>query len=319
MYFIMSRFTEPAFRKDFLHPRYWPVLILIGIMYLLSWLPYFIQFRLGQCIGRLVMKMMSGRRDTVQQNIVLCFPFMAEEEQQHIMKQNIDNAGLALFETAMAWFWPDIRVERHVEVEGLEYVEQLQQQGKGILLIAVHSMNLELGARAFGLKTPGVGVYRPNNNPCFDYFQFKGRVRSNKYMLDRKNVKGMLKGLKNGEILWYAPDQDYGYGRNSTFAPLFAVKDACTTTGTSLLIDASGAVPLAFAMIRNSNSGKYTLKIFPPLTEFPHKEPHAAAVYINKAVERSIMTAPSQYMWLHRRFKTRPEGKPSLYHSKVDD
>lgn len=310
----MSKFTEPRFIKSLLHPRYWPVLMLMGVMYLLSWLPYFIQFRLGQGVGRLAMKVMSSRRETIKQNIELCFPSLPVDEQQQLISQNMDNTGLALFETAMAWFWPDIRVERHVEVEGLEHVEQIQQQGKGILLIAVHSLNLELGARAFGLKKPGVGVYRPNNNPCFDYFQFKGRVRSNKYMLDRKNVKGMLKGLKDGEILWYAPDQDYGRGRNSTFAPLFAVKDACTTTGTSLLIDASGAVPLPFAMIRNSNSGKYTLKIFPPLTDFPHKKPHDAAVYINKAIEHSIMAAPSQYMWLHRRFKTRPEGEPNLYY-----
>ncbi|PSU69259.1 lipid A biosynthesis lauroyl acyltransferase [Photobacterium phosphoreum] len=310
----MRKFTEPTFIKALLHPRYWSVLILIGVMYLLSWLPYFIQFRLGQGVGRLAMKVLSSRHETIKQNIALCFPSLSIEQQQRLIAQNIDNTGLALFETAMAWFWPDIRVERHVNIEGLEYVDQLQQQGKGILLIAIHSMNLELGARAFGLKRPGVGVYRPNNNPCFDYFQFKGRVRSNKYMLDRKNVKGMLKGLKKGEILWYAPDQDYGQGRNSTFAPLFAVKEACTTTGTSLLIDASGAVPLPFAMIRNSDSGQYTLKIFPPLIDFPYKAPQAAATYINKAIEHSIMEAPSQYMWLHRRFKTRPEDEPSLYH-----
>lgn len=309
----MRKFTEATFTKSFLYPRYWSVLILMGVMYLLSWLPYFIQFRLGQGIGRLAMMVMPSRRETIKKNIKLCFPSLSIEEPQSLILQNIDNTGLALFETAMAWFWPDIRVERHVEIEGLEYIEQLQQQGNGILLIAVHSMNLELGARAFGLKNPGVGVYRPNNNPCFDYFQFKGRVRSNKYMLDRKNIKGMLRGLKNGEILWYAPDQDYGQGRNSTFAPLFAVKDACTTTGTSLLVNASGAVPVAFSMIRNSNSGKYTLKIYPPLNDFPHNEPHTAAVYINKVVEHSIMAAPSQYMWLHRRFKTRPKGERSLY------
>lgn len=309
----MRKFTEATFTKSFLYPRYWSVLILMGVMYLLSWLPYFIQFRLGQGIGRLAMMVMPSRRETIKKNIKLCFPSLSIDEQQSLILQNIDNTGLALFETAMAWFWPDIRVERHVEIEGLEYIEQLQQQGNGILLIAVHSMNLELGARAFGLKNPGVGVYRPNNNPCFDYFQFKGRVRSNKYMLDRKNIKGMLRGLKNGEILWYAPDQDYGQGRNSTFAPLFAVKDACTTTGTSLLVNASGAVPVAFSMIRNSNSGKYTLKIYPPLNDFPHNEPHTAAVYINKVVEHSIMAAPSQYMWLHRRFKTRPKGERSLY------
>ncbi|HIF9169013.1 TPA: LpxL/LpxP family Kdo(2)-lipid IV(A) lauroyl/palmitoleoyl acyltransferase [Photobacterium damselae] len=308
----MSKFTAPTFRKAFLHPKYWPTLFLVGLMYLISWLPYFIQFRMGQGIGRLAMHFMKKRRHTIERNLELCFPEMSEQERAQLIQENIDNTGLALFETGMAWFWPDLRVERHVQIEGLEHIHKLQAEGRGVLLIAIHSMNLELGARAFGMKTPGIGVYRPNNNPCFDYFQFEGRIRSNKYMIDRKDVKGMLKALAHGELMWYAPDHDYGR-RRSTFAPLFAVEKACTTTGTSLLADASHCAVVPFAMIRNTDSGQYTLKIFPELSEFPHKDPDAAAAYINKAIERSIMEAPSQYMWLHRRFKTRPEGEESLY------
>lgn len=308
----MSKFTVPTFKKAFLHPRYWSTLLMIGVMYLMSWLPYFIQFRLGQLIGRLAMRFIKKRRHTIQRNLELCFPDMPEEERQELIKKNIDNTGLALFETCMAWFWPDLRVERHVEIEGLEHVRKLEEEGKGVLLIAIHSLNLELGARAFGLKAPGVGVYRPNKNPCFDFFQFQGRVRSNKYMIDRKDVKGMLKALRKGERVWYAPDHDYGL-RRSSFAPLFAVEKACTTTGTSLLVDATDCAVVPFSMVRKTNSGSYTLKIFPPLEEFPHNNPDAAAAYVNKAIERSIMEAPEQYMWLHRRFKTRPEGEPSLY------
>ncbi|GAL03768.1 lipid A biosynthesis lauroyl acyltransferase [Photobacterium aphoticum] len=250
----MSKFIAPTFSKSLLHPRYWLVLLMVGIMYLLSWLPYFIQFRLGQGLGRLGMRLVKGRKATIIRNLELCFPDMSEEERNAIVKKNIDNTGLALLETSMAWFWPDIRVERHVKYEGLEHIHQLEAEGKGVLLIAVHSLNLELGARAFGMQTPGVGVYRPNNNPCFDYFQYNGRLRSNKYMIDRKDVKGMLHALRSGERVWYAPDHDYGR-RRSTFAPLFAVENACTTTGTSLLVDASHCAVVPFAMIRNTDSG----------------------------------------------------------------
>lgn len=308
----MSNLTAPTFKKAFLHPRYWLTLTMIGVMYLISWLPYFIQFRLGQGLGRLAMVIMKKRRKTIERNLELCFPNMSADEREALAQKNIDNTGLAMFETGMAWFWPDLRVERHVSYEGLEYIHQLAEQGKGVLLVAVHSLNLELGARAFGLKTPGVGVYRPNTNPCFDYFQFNGRIRSNKYMVDRRDVKGMLRALRKGERVWYAPDHDYGR-RRSTFAPLFAVEKACTTTGTSLLVDASDCAVVPFAMVRNTDTGRYTLKVFPPLGEFPHNDPDAAAAYVNKAIERSIMEAPEQYMWLHRRFKTRPEGEESLY------
>ncbi|MEJ2765699.1 LpxL/LpxP family Kdo(2)-lipid IV(A) lauroyl/palmitoleoyl acyltransferase [Photobacterium sp. MCCC 1A19761] len=308
----MSKFATPTFKIAFLHPRYWLTLLLVGVMYLISWLPYFIQFRLGQGLGRLAIKLIKKRGKTIARNLELCFPDMPKEERDAIARKNVDNTGLAMFETGMAWFWPDIRVKRHVRYEGFEHLEALEKQGKGALMIAVHSLNLELGGRAFGLKAPGVGVYRPNNNPCFDYFQFKGRVRSNKYLIDRKDVKGMLHALRNGEWVWYAPDHDYGR-RRSTFAPLFAVEKACTTTGTSLLADASGCALVPFAMVRDTDSGQYTVKVFPPLDAFPHNDPDAAAAYVNKAIERSIMEAPEQYMWLHRRFKTRPEGEPSLY------
>lgn len=295
-----------------LAPRYWPTLLLILVMYLLSWLPYAVQRRLGQGVGRLAIGLMKKRRFTIRRNLELCFPAMTEQEREQILKANIDNTGLALFETGMAWFWPDARVKRHVRIEGLEHIEQLEREGKGALFIAVHSLNLELAARAFGIHKSGTGIYRPNNNPCFDFVQYRGRARSNRTLIDRKDVKGMLKALSSGQRVWYAPDHDYGR-RRSTFAPLFAVDKACTTTGTSLLVDNSGCEVMTFRMVRESDSGNYLITISPLQREFPRNEPEKAAIVINEAVEQAILAAPCQYMWLHRRFKTRPEGEPSLY------
>lgn len=210
----MSKFTAPTFTKSLLHPRYWLTLLMVGLMYLISWLPYFIQFRMGQGLGRLAMRIIKKRKKTIARNLELCFPDMSQEERDVLMKKNIDNTGLAMFETGMAWFWPDIRVERHVTYEGLEHIHKLEAEGKGVLLVAVHSLNLELGARAFGMKTPGVGVYRPNKNPCFDFFQFNGRIRSNKYMIDRKDVKGMLRAFVKAS----------GYGMPLTMTMVSAVR-----------------------------------------------------------------------------------------------
>lgn len=308
----MSSKHIPVFSYSLLHPRYWGTLMLMALMYSLSLLPYRVQFFLGKHIGRLAIKLMKKRRHTISRNLELCFPSMTTSERDRLVKENIDNSGLALFETGMAWFWSDERVCRHVTIKGMEHMEQLEREGKGALMVAVHSMNLELGARAFGIKKTGMGVYRANNNPCFDYFQYQGRSRSNRTLIDRKDVKGMLRALKTGERVWYAPDHDYGL-RRSTFAPLFAVEQACTTTGTSLLVDATDCAVVPFTMVRDDDSGHYTLTICEPVKGFPNKDPDAAAVFINKVVEQSIMAAPSQYMWLHRRFKTRPEGQPSFY------
>jgi KDO2-lipid IV(A) lauroyltransferase len=280
-------------------------------MYLFSLLPFHTQLALGRGIGRIAMRLMKKRQVTIRRNLELCFPKMDDKEREKILKDNIDNSGIALFETAMAWFWSDRRINKHVTIEGMEHIEALEKQGKGVLMLAVHSMNLELGARAFGIKKSGTGVYRPNNNPCFDYFQYQGRSRSNRTLIDRKNVKGMFEALNTGQRVWYAPDHDYGV-RRSTFAPLFAVSKACTTTGTSLLVDQTDCAIVPFTMVRGED-GHYTLTISAPVDGFPKNDPDQAAVFVNKIVEKSILASPSQYMWLHRRFKTRPEGEMCLY------
>lgn len=296
-------------------PRYWGTLLIIGVMYLLSLLPFKFQLFLGRNIGRLAMRLMKKRQVTIRRNLELCFPKMDESKREAILKANIDNSGIALFETAMAWFWSDRRVNKHVTINGMEHLEALEKDGKGVLMLAVHSMNLELGARAFGIQKSGMGVYRPNNNPCFDYFQYKGRSRSNRTLIDRKNVRGMLDALNSGNRVWYAPDHDYGT-RRSTFAPLFAVKNACTTTGTSLLVDATDCAIVPFTMVRGDD-GHYTLTIREPVDGFPKGDTKNAAIFINKIVEESIMASPSQYMWLHRRFKTRPQGEDCLYNPQL--
>ncbi|PSW21459.1 lipid A biosynthesis lauroyl acyltransferase [Photobacterium sanctipauli] len=308
----MSKSVAPSFSLSYLSPRYWPTLLMIGVMFLLSLLPYSVQFRLGQGLGKFLLGFMKKRRFTIERNLALCFPHLSEQARERMAEQNMGNSGLALFETGMAWFWSDARVKRHVKYEGMEHVEALEKQGKGALFIAVHSLNLELGARAFGVMKSGIGVQRANNNPCFNYFQCKGRSRSNRTLLDRKDVKGMLKALKTGGRVWYAPDHDYGL-RRGTFAPLFAVENACTTMGTSLLVDSAECEVVPFVFVRDCDSGQYTVKILPPLHDFPRNEPEKAAAFINNVVEQSIMEAPEQYMWLHRRFKTRPEGEASLY------
>lgn len=311
----MNKYKKPAFKAEFLLPRYWGTLIIISVMYLLSLLPFKVQLALGRNIGRLAMRFMRKRQVTIRRNLELCFPHMEKCQREAILKDNIDNTGIALFEAAMAWFWSDKRVNKHVTIKGMEHLEALEKSGKGALMLAVHSMNLELGARAFGIKKSGTGVYRPNNNPCFDYFQYKGRSRSNRTLIDRKNVKAMLESLKTGERVWYAPDHDYG-NRRSTFAPLFAVKNACTTTGTSLLVDSTDCAIVPFTMVRGKD-GHYTLTISAPVEGFPKEDHQRAAAFVNQIVETSIMASPSQYMWLHRRFKTRPEGEDCLYKPRL--
>ncbi|MFL1908177.1 Kdo(2)-lipid IV(A) acyltransferase [Plesiomonas shigelloides] len=304
--------VQAQFRTAYFHPRYWLTWLGIAALYLVTLLPYPLIRRIGFTLGRLFMRIGKRRVKIAERNLELCFPDMSREARAQMLLENFESTGMAVMETGMAWFWPDWRVKKIFQVEGLEHMRQAQAEQRGVLLIGVHFLTLELGGRIFGLYNPGVGVYRPNNNPLMDWLQTWGRLRSNKYMIDRKDVKGMIRALRTGEIIWYAPDHDYG-PRRSVFVPLFAVDKAATTTGTSILMQAAAPALVAFAPIRNKDGSGYRLVISPAIQGFPMDDEVAAAAFMNRVVEKEILRAPGQYMWLHRRFKTRPEGESSLY------
>ncbi|WP_413111172.1 LpxL/LpxP family Kdo(2)-lipid IV(A) lauroyl/palmitoleoyl acyltransferase [Thaumasiovibrio sp. DFM-14] len=310
----MNKYSSPQFRLALLHPRFWLVWFGMGLMYLISWLPYRVLFQLGRGLGHLMMKLMPKRLHIVRRNLALCFPELSEEEREALVIENIESSGLALIETCIAWFWPEWRMRKLVEIEGMEEVEAIMQQGQGVLVLGYHNLNLEVCARAMGMVTPGYGVYRPNNNPAFDYIQYRGRARSNKGLIHKKNVKGMIQTLKDGQALWYMPDHDYG-ARRSVFVPYFAVPDACTTTGTAILADASHAAVIGFSFHRRADNRGYVAKVS-PVEDVPYGDAEAIAATANRVIEQAIRLAPGEYMWLHRRFKTRPEGQPSLYGDK---
>ncbi|UGA49604.1 MULTISPECIES: Kdo(2)-lipid IV(A) acyltransferase [Dickeya] len=302
----------PSFHRSLLHPRYWPTWSGIVLLYLLVLLPYPFIYRIGTGLGRLSMHFLKRRVAIAHRNLQLCFPDMPAEEREQLVKKNFESVGMGVMETGMAWFWPDWRVERWFKVIGIENMQPLREQKRGVLLIGLHFLTLELGARIFGLQNAGIGVYRPNDNKLIDWLQTWGRMRSNKSMLDRKDLKGMIRALKQGEIIWYAPDHDYG-PRSSVFVPLFAVEKTATTVGSYMLARAAKPAIVPFVPRRLPDARGYELIIQPAQLDIPLESEEATAAWMNKLVEENILLAPDQYMWLHRRFKTRPVGEPSLY------
>ena len=308
-----NKVLQPDFKLAFLLPKYWLTWLGVLILYSISWLPYKWQLGLGRLLGRLLYKIGSKRKHVAEVNLKLCFPEMSEQERQRILKKNFENTGIALFETGMGWWWPNWRVDRKVNVVGVEHIEKSQREGKGILLLAMHYLSVEMNARGVGHGHPMVVFYRPHNNPLMEYFQFRGRGRSNKYMLGKKDVKGLIKALKDGEACIYLPDQDYGRNR-SLFVPFFGVKETASTTGTLIFARQKNVETMMLIPTRNDDDSGYTLEISPPLENFPTKDDKADVIRVNQELEKAILQKPEQYMWLHRRFKTRPDpDSPSLY------
>ena len=305
-------FPQCKFSRAFLHPRYWLTWFGVGVLWLLVQLPYPVLCFLGTRTGTLARPFLKRRESIARKNLELCFPNLSQEERDKLVDENFRSLGMGLLETGMAWFWPDSRVRKWFDVEGLDNLKRAQLQNRGVMVVGVHFMSLELGGRVMGLCQPMMATYRPHNSPLMEWVQTRGRLRSNKAMIDRRNLSGLVHALKAGEAVWFAPDQDYG-PKGSVFAPFFSVPQAATTNGTYVLSRLSGAKMLSISMVRKMDRKGYTLHISDVLNDYPGEDKQDAASYINRVIEKEILRAPEQYLWVHRRFKTRPLGEGSLY------
>nr|WP_038921733.1 kdo(2)-lipid IV(A) palmitoleoyltransferase [Dickeya dadantii] len=304
--------TQQTFTRELFHPRYWLLWFGLAVLFLLVQLPYPLLMRLGSWLGRSSRHFLKRRVSIARRNLELCFPDMPASQREAMLEANFASLGMALMETGMAWFWSDRRVRAWFEVSGFENLQQAGREQRGVMVIGIHFMSLELGGRAMGLCQPMMAMYRRHNNKLMELVQTWGRSRSNKAMIDRKDLRGMVQALKSGEAVWFAPDQDYG-PKGSVFAPFFAVEQAATTCGTSTIHRLAKPAMITTVLIRKPNRQGYQLVIEPELEDYPSQDQQQAAHYMNRVIEREILRAPEQYLWLHRRFKTRPYGEASLY------
>ncbi|MGJ8693546.1 MAG: LpxL/LpxP family Kdo(2)-lipid IV(A) lauroyl/palmitoleoyl acyltransferase [Thalassotalea sp.] len=307
-----NKVLQPDFKLSYFLPKYWFTWLGITILYTISWLPYRLQLLMGKGLGRLLFKLGYSRIKIARTNLALCFPEKSEQERELILKKNIENTGIALFETGMGWWWPNWRVKRKITFEGLEHLEQAKKAGRGVLVLTMHFLSTEMNCRGAGTGNPMVVFYRPNNNALMEYFQFHGRNRANKYMLGKRDVKGLIKALRTQEACIYLPDQDYGRNK-SLFVPFFGV-DAATTLGTMIFAKQKNIDIILMTPTRNDDGSGYTIAFSAPWQNFPTGDDQADLIRVNQEIEKAIASKPEQYMWVHRRFKTRPnENEPSLY------
>ena len=304
---------RPRFRAAFFHPRFWLLWSGLGVLWLVVQLPYKVQLRIGRFLGACMFRVAGERRRIAARNLELCFPEKNAAERERLLKENFASTGIAFFEMAMSWWWAKPRLAKLAHVEGLEHLLQAQRNGKGVILMAFHFTTLEIGAALLGQQHTIDGMYREHKNPLFDFIQRRGRERHNldSLAVERDDVRGMLKLLRAGRAIWYAPDQDYG-AKQSIFVPLFGI-EAATVTATSKFAKLGKAQVVPFTQQRLADGSGYKLVIHPPLSDFPGESDEADCLRINQWVERAIRECPEQYLWAHRRFKTRPPGEPKLY------
>ncbi len=219
---------------------------------------------------------------------------------------------MTVIETGIAWFWPRWRLRKLFTVKGFEHIQQAQTEGQGVLLLSLHFTTLDIGSAMLGVMIDYDGMYRSHNNKVYDFMQKNRRDAyvKNGSAFSRDNVRAMIRRLREGRIVWYAPDRDLG-DKLSIFVPFFGVQ-AATVTATAQFARMGRARVIPFCQQRLSN-GQYEVVIHPPFENFPTGDDYQDALRVNQFMENEIRKNPSQYFWAQPRFKTRPEGEPPIY------
>lgn len=291
----------------FISPGYWLTWLGLFSMWCVAHLPFPVQMGFGKVLGLLSFHLARDRRHVCEVNLRLCFPELDEAQRNTLVKKVFISNGIGLIEIAISWY-RDLEDYRHrVTVSGLENLDAACAKGRGVLLLCAHFTTLELCGTLFSLFREMDVSYRPNKNPLFQAAMFKGRKRHFKRVFDRKDIRGMMRSLKAGRILWYAPDQDYG-AKHSVFVPFFG-QQAATITATARFAAANDSAVVFYSHYRNADNSGYHLQFSAALENYPSGDDEADAITTNKLVEAAIRKQPDQYLWLHKRFKTQAAGK----------
>ncbi|RQW72893.1 LpxL/LpxP family Kdo(2)-lipid IV(A) lauroyl/palmitoleoyl acyltransferase [Halomonas sp. YLB-10] len=306
----MSKDTTTAPRY-WTQPRYWPTYLAITAMRASAWLPWRCKLALGRLIGLAAWRFAGRRRHITETNIRLCFPELDPAAQARLVKQSFLANGIGIFETATGWCRDPEHLRHRVTFKGQEHMARVQAEGKGALIIGIHFSTLDLGGALHSLFFPADVVYRPHDNPVFERFMTCARNGIFGTAIDRHDLRGVVRRIKAGHHVWYSPDQDFGRDA-SVFAPFFGV-EAASIKLTAKIAKMTGAPVMPLIFHRNPDNRTYSLEYLPALDNFPSGDEVADAARINAVIEAAIRRHPEQYLWMHRRFKTRPRGEAKIY------
>ena len=292
-------------------PRHWFSWLAVGLLWLLGRLPPRLGLMLVSPLGPLTYHLMGSRRKIAQRNIERCFPELNAAEREEILRGGFRSLARMLVETAWVWSAPIERLATRIRIEGLENLRDAEALGRGVLVLTFHTTCLEMGGFMLCSKTRASGIYRPLKNPVIEWYQNRGRTRTGGILIAKDNPRRAIRILKNGGVVWYAPDQDFGADQTA-FAPFFGIQTS-TLLATRRFPALTGCAVVPMFPRYEKDSGMYVMTLFPALDNFPSDDVLADLTRVNAIMEEQIRKVPEQYWWIHRRFKTRPEGEPPFY------
>jgi len=295
--------NEVSFEAAMLSPRYFLTWLGMGLLYLTSLLPIQLQLFLGQLLGLILYASGTHRKKIVEVNLKLCFPNKTEKEQKEMVKEVFKDMGKGLLETGIAWWRSDKFIEKLIIKQS--NFELLDEVNEGCIILLKHSTHAELDIRMTSTVFEAGGMYKTQTNKVMNYLMIKAR---NKYLMgtvtNRQTRRG-IRFLNNSLKFMYAADQDYGT-KGAEFVPFFDIPAATVTLPSDLF--KKGTKVFFFNVVRISSGYEISLE---DIGAKANEENFLKLM--NETYEEAILKEPTQYFWMHRRFKNRPEGEEGFY------
>lgn len=306
-----ARIDVDRFHPQMLAPKNWPLWLVLVPWRSTAYLPFRLQMWIGKALGRCILALAGKRQNITDTNLRLCFPEWDDIERANVLTRNFESVGIAIIETAMAWWGTEKRIKKIGRVEGLEYLESAQRNGRGVILLGAHFTNFEMFVRILSQYADISGMYRRHDNDAYEWVVRRSRGKWLKNHITRKKVRLMLEQVKKGDAVVLGIDQDLGPD-HAAFVPFFGIPTA-TITSISSYARSTGAAIVPVAYYREDPKASYVVKISPAIKGFPSGDDFEDTKRLSLIIEHAVRAQPDQYLWQHKRFKTRPPGQPTYY------
>jgi len=287
--------------------------ILLAFLWFFQWLPLGVQAVLGNAFGRLGWHVVRSRRRVALRNLELCFPELSEKARERLAREHFRWLGRSLLERGLLWYASAERMRRLIHVEG--DVHLAERSDKPVMWLAPHFMALDVAGASVLLfqKRKGISIYQRQSNAVLDRALRRGRLRfGNAEIFERDDAgRALVRAIRRGDAFFNLPDMDFGT-RDAAFVPFFGVEATTLLAPSRMARALDMVVQPVVAEILPGGAG-YRVRYEAPWTDFPTEDAVADAARMNRWIESEIRRNPAQYLWVHRRFKTRPPGEPSLY------
>ena len=301
-------------------PKYWGAHLAAWLMKNMAGWPDGMRFQLGRSLAFLARHLAKRRMHIARTNLRLCFPDWSQEQVEQITQQQMRYFTQALVDRSLFWFGRKEALFSHIQTRDEQYLHAALAQNRPIIILAPHFVGLDAGGVRFNVDHPTVSMYQRQSNPVFDQLMLEGRNRSGQaYLYSRHDgVRKLIKLLRENIPLYYLPDMDFGR-KDAIFAPFFG-QEAATLTALPKLANLTQAliVPCVTRIDPESmkrGKTRYVMQYYPAWDGYPDSvgDEVQAVRFMNEFIEARISEDPAQYLWMHKRFKTRPEGVAGVY------